>query len=75
MGDMIEKIGAVQIGESHFDIEMNHSVRGLGYRDIHIQNEKFRLEVPENEFLQMASCILLAKRQFDIVKGKFADEQ
>ena len=75
MGDLIEKIGTIPIGKNQFDIEINHSTRGASYRDIHIQNGKFRLEVPENEFLQMAACIILAKRQYDMVKGKIADEQ
>ena len=70
MGEVIKNIGTITIGGTNLDVELNHSVRGTGYRDIHLQNEKFRLEIPENEFLQMASCILLAKRQFDMIKGK-----
>lgn len=74
MGDVIEKIATIPIGNDYFDIEINHSVRSTPYRDIHIQNEKFRLEVPENEFLQMAACVILAKRQYDVIKGNLADE-
>lgn len=74
MGDVIEKIGTIPIGNNQLDIEINHSARGTSYRDIHLQNEKFRLEIPEKEFLQMAAGVILAKRQFDIVKGKKRNE-
>lgn len=71
MGDVIKTVRKVKIGGSEFDIELNHSASGGKYRDIHIQNEKFRLEMPENEFLQMAACVILARRQFDVMKGNF----
>ena len=69
MGEVIKKVGEFKIGGSSFEIELNNSACGGKYRDIHIQNDKFRLEMPENEFLPMAACVLLAKRQFDIMKG------
>lgn len=75
MGDVIRKISEITIGKEKFDIELNHSARGSEYRDIHIQNDKFRLEIPENEFLQMASCIILAKRQFEVIKGLEAEKK
>ena len=74
MGDVIRKVSEIKIGKESFDIELNHSTRGSEYRDIHIQNDKFRLEMPENEFLQMAACVILAKSQFDVIKGKNGDK-
>lgn len=74
MGQVIRKIGEISIGDKHFDIELNHSASGGNYRDIHIQNSSFRLEIPENEFLQMAACVLLARKQYDLIKGKIIDE-
>ncbi len=74
MGDVIKKIGEIRLGNALLDVELNHSARGTEFRDIHLQNDKFRLEIPENEFLQMASCVLLAKRQYDVLKGKIKDE-
>lgn len=73
MGEVIRKVNTISLGGSGFDIELNHSVKGGRFRDIHIQNDKFRLEMPENEFLPMAACILLAKKQFDIMKGNLHD--
>ncbi len=36
--------------------------------EIHIQNDKVRLALSEKDFLQMASVIVLAKKQLDIIK-------
>lgn len=70
MGEVIRNIKEVSIGGAKFMIELNHGTENNGTRDIHIQNEKFRLSVPEPEFLQMASCVLLARRQLEMLKGK-----
>lgn len=70
MGELIKKIDTIKIGNTDLDIEVNHSARGNEFRDIHLQNKKFRLEIPENEFIQMCACVLLAKRQFDVIKGE-----
>ena len=68
MGEIIKTVTKVSFGGSALDIELNHSASGSKYRDIHIQNDKFRLEIPENEFLSMAACVLLAGKQFDVIK-------
>lgn len=69
MGELIRKIAKVHLAGNDFDIEVNKSPRGEKLRDIHIQNERIRIEIPESEFLQMASCLILAKKQFCILKG------
>lgn len=70
MGEIIRNIKEVSLGGGKFMIELNHSTQHNGQREIHIQNKSFRLSVPESEFLQMASCILLARRQLELIKGK-----
>ncbi|MBE5980973.1 MAG: hypothetical protein E7249_17905 [Paenibacillaceae bacterium] len=70
MGEVIRIIKEVSLSGGKFMIELNHGTEKNGLRDIHIQNEKFRLSVPETEFLQMASCVLLARRQLELIKGK-----
>lgn len=70
MGDVIRVVDKIKIGDAEYEVELNHSVRGGRYRDVHIQNKNFRLEIPENEFMKMAACVLLAKKQFDIMKGE-----
>jgi len=69
MGEKIKDLDSFKIGDAKFLIELNESASGSRYRDIHIQNNKFRLEIPENEFLQMAACVLLAKEQLCKIKG------
>lgn len=70
MGEIIKNIGCIQIGKSIVDVELNHSTQSDEKYEIHIQNDKFRLALPEKEFLQMASAVLLAKKQLDIIKRK-----
>ncbi|MBQ8678843.1 MAG: hypothetical protein IJ530_03675 [Treponema sp.] len=69
MGQKIKTLGKLKIGDSEFEVELNKSVSKKGGHDIHIQNRKFRLEMSDSQFVQMASCLLLAKKQFDILKG------
>lgn len=70
MGEVIRTVATIPLMRGvQLDIELNHSASGGKYRDIHIQNERFRLEIPENEFLSIAACVILAKRQFDVIKG------
>lgn len=70
MGDLIKKIGEIRLGGGTLDVELNHSVHHPDFREVHLQNKKFRFELPENEFLSMAACVLLAREQFDEIKGR-----
>lgn len=70
MGEIIRILDTVEFGGSQFNIELNRGTASPDEREIHVQNEKMRLAIPEHEFLQMAAAILLAKRQLDIIKGK-----
>ena len=70
MGEIIKVVDEIIIGDAQLMIELNQSTTSSEYKEIHIQNDKFRLAIPENEFLQMASCFLLAKKQMDILKHR-----
>ena len=70
MGELIKKVSSIRLGGEKFDIELNESTTDTGYKDIHIQNDKFRLSIPQNEFMQMAACVLLAQKQLHLIKGK-----
>lgn len=70
MGEVIRDIDEIQIGEQKFKIELNHSTTENDKFEIHLQNNKFRLAIPQKEFLQMASCFILAKKQLDILKRR-----
>lgn len=70
MGEKIKDIGCIQLGKSNLVVELNHSTQENEKYEIHIQDDKFRLALSEKDFLQMASAVLLAKKQMDIIKRK-----
>lgn len=74
MGEIIKKYGKIEIGNQEFDIELNKPHFINGEKSIHIQNNKFRLEMPASEFSRMAAAVIFAKKQFDKLKEE-ADEQ
>lgn len=76
MGEIIRKLGTISFMNQAYDIELNKPVTKEGVNEIHIQNDKVRLAIPESEFLQMAACLRLAKRQLDLIKsGEGVDER
>ena len=68
MGELIKKLDELRIGNTKFDIELNEPTNGTEMRDIHIQNDKFRISIPEDEFLQMLACIIMAEKQLNLIK-------
>ena len=74
MGEVLKKLATVNIKGQNYDIELNKSAFASGKREIHIQNDAFRLAVPEGEFLKMSACVLYAKKQLAIIKGYKEDE-
>lgn len=71
MGEKIRDLSEINIGGANLLIELNHSVSKKRKYDIHIQNDKFRMEFPDKDFLQLASAVLLAKQNFEnLKKGK-----
>ena len=73
MGEIIKKYAKIQIGNREFDIELNKPHLINGEKSIHIQNNNFRLEMPDYEFARLAAAVVFAKKQFDKLKGD-ADE-
>lgn len=43
MGELIRKVSELKIGNETFAVELNECTNDTGYKDIHIQNDKFRL--------------------------------
>ncbi|HIV62139.1 MAG TPA: hypothetical protein H9746_04725 [Candidatus Butyricicoccus avistercoris] len=70
MGEIIKVLDTIEFAGGKFDVELNHGVNSTEEREIHIQNKSMRLAMPEHEFLQIASAIVLAKKQLDIIKEK-----
>jgi len=67
MGDKIKDIGQLRLGESIYTVELNNT--DVPEKEIHIQNESFRLAFCEKTFYKMGADILLARKQLMIIKG------
>ena len=61
MGEIIKKIEKIRIGNSSFWVEKNKGTHSEGIYDIHIQNDRFRLNITEDDFIKMSACILYAR--------------
>lgn len=75
MGEVIRDVDTINIGQNQLKIELNHSTKERGEYEIHIQDDHFRLAVTEREFLQMCSCFVLARKQMDILKGRYREDE
>jgi hypothetical protein len=69
MGEIIKKLGTLDLADGCLDVELNTSTTGTETREIHLQNTRIRICIPEYEFLKMAGCLLLARRQLELIKG------
>lgn len=75
MGELLRKIGTLDMKDFQLDVELNNpSANGLE-RSVHLQNQKFRLEMSESEFYQVAGAILESYRQFEWIKGESLQKQ
>lgn len=69
MGEIIKKIGELEIAGKVFDVELNAPFEPGEELSIHVQNERFRFECTRTEFLQFATLIMRAKENFDYYKN------
>jgi hypothetical protein len=69
MGTLIKKLGNISYKGQDICIELNESAFSKSKREIHVQNDSFRFAFQEDEFLRMSACVLLAKKQLEIIKG------
>ncbi len=70
MGEVLKVIKEIKLGGGKFLIEQNAPLITGGSNVIHLQNEKFRMEMSEPEFLKIAGSIAWARRNFDFLKGR-----
>jgi len=67
MGEKIRTIGVIKYKKTDYEIEENES--GDGKENIvHIQNEKFRMEILESDYVLMSALILLAAENLRKIK-------
>ena len=69
MGEVLKVLKEIKLGDSKFLIEQNAPMTKQGSKVMHIQNEKFRMEMPEPEFLKLVGAIAYARRNFESMKG------
>lgn len=69
MGEVLRKISEIKLGGGEYAVELNNAPSEGGEREIHIQNDLFRLALPESEFLQMCAAVLLARKNLEQIKG------
>ena len=69
MGEVLKVLKETKLGGEKFLIEQNAPLAANGFRVIHLQNEKFRMEISEPDFLKIAGAIAWSRRRFDALKG------
>ena len=69
MGEKIKNLSIAEFKGSGMEIELNKPSKIGGPRQIHIQNESFRFDLDEPEFLKLATAILVARRKLLKLKG------
>ena len=68
MGEKIEELGKLSIGEEEFMVDANLGLPGPGRRDIHIQNEKFRFQMYEVDFVNFLARVISAQKKVERAK-------
>lgn len=70
MGEKIKVIDTVNLEGMKFDVELNDgSAASKKPLHIHLQNDRFRLDLPDYSFMQMAIAVYTAKRKLIEKKG------
>lgn len=68
MGERIRDLEKFTIGNAKFCIELNRAYNGNESYDIHVQCERGRIGLSDRDFLKLATCFMVAKKQFIALK-------
>ena len=69
MGEKLYVISKVDLPSFKFDVELNDgSAASKKPLHIHLQNDRFRLDLPDYEYLQMAMAVRVAAKKLKAVK-------
>lgn len=69
MGEKLKVINQVSLHDLNMDIELNAGTAKSNKRQsIHLQNDRFRLELSDKEYVQMAVAIHVAAENIKRVK-------
>ncbi len=69
MGEKLKDLAIGEFKNVKLEIELNKPDNIGGFHTIHFQNEEFRFDMDEIEFLKIATGILAAKRKLKVLKG------
>ena len=69
MGEKLKILSRVRLKNSEIEIELNKASKIDGPRSIHLQNDAFRLDMDEREFIKLAMTVLASKRKLLVLKG------
>lgn len=69
MGEIIRKLGEIQIGNACFAVELNKATKKGNSYDIHIQNESFRLNISEKDFCRVAAAVICGNAKIQKYKN------
>ena len=69
MGEKIKDLKKIKLGHNDLVLELNEGTHVMGKYDIHLQNDRFRLNTNEYDFLKIASCLMYAKENILYYKG------
>ncbi len=70
MGEKIKDIGELRLGDAEFAVELNHGYTSKNKYSIHIQNEKMRLALNDDDFLKLCGLILRAESELKYLKAQ-----
>lgn len=69
MGEKIRTLGNISLFDQCLEVELNHSSNGSSIKEIHLQNDRFRIEMNQNEFIELYSAISLAAKKLRAQKN------
>ncbi len=68
MGEKIKILAKGKFLNTDFEVELNHPLTKGSERQIHIQSDKFRIEMDEKDYVKYALSILVAEKNLKNLK-------
>ncbi len=69
MGEKIKTLSKGSILNVDFEVELNHPLSKGKDQQIHIQSDKFRLEMSKTDYIRYALTVLVAKENLKKLKN------
>ena len=78
MGEKLKDLGCIELGDITLDIELNSGFSSKENRSIHMQNNVFRYEMLERDFIRVALLLLRSHDELNYIKKnkiKYSNEK